>query len=104
MRRKTMCKNDLWPDATLMDLRMPRLGGVEAIEAIRGIDPEAHILVLTTYGGDEEIYCALQAGACAYILKDAEPRSCSARSELSPRGTAHSFDDRSTAGRAFCRR
>jgi two-component system, NarL family, response regulator len=63
---------ELRPDVTLMDLRMPRLGGVEAIEAIRGIDPEAHVLVLTTYDGDEEIYCALQAGACAYLLKDAE--------------------------------
>jgi DNA-binding NarL/FixJ family response regulator len=63
---------ELRPDVTLMDLRMPRLGGVEAIEAIRSIDPEARVLVLTTYDGDEEIYCALQAGACAYLLKDAE--------------------------------
>ena len=72
---------ELRPDVTLMDLRMPRLGGVEAIEAIRGIDPEAHVLVLTTYDGDEEIYCALQAGACAYLSRMPKPRSCSARSE-----------------------
>ena len=59
------------PDVVLMDLRMPRMGGVEAIEAIRSADPQARILVLTTYDGDEEIYRALQAGACGYLLKDA---------------------------------
>jgi two-component system NarL family response regulator len=59
------------PDVTLMDLRMPRQGGVEAIEVIRGADPEARVLVLTTYDGDEDVYRALQAGARGYLLKDA---------------------------------
>jgi DNA-binding NarL/FixJ family response regulator len=63
---------DLRPDVTLMDLRMPKMGGVEAIEAIRVADPAARLLVLTTFDGDEDVYRALQAGACAYILKDAE--------------------------------
>lgn len=58
------------PGLVLMDLRMPRLGGVEAIAAIREIDHNARILVLTTYDGDENIYRALQAGAQGYILKD----------------------------------
>jgi two-component system, NarL family, response regulator len=60
----------LKPDAVLMDLRMPRVGGVEAISAIRAHDPKAHILVLTTYDGDESIYQALKAGAQGYLLKD----------------------------------
>jgi two-component system, NarL family, response regulator len=58
------------PDVTLMDLRMPEMDGVEAIRAIRSEAPHARILVLTTYGGDEEIYRALQAGAQGYSLKD----------------------------------
>lgn len=58
------------PDVTLMDLRMPRLNGVDALAAIRAHWPDAHILVLTTYDGDEDIYRALQAGARAYLLKD----------------------------------
>lgn len=62
---------ELRPDVTLMDLRMPRLGGVEAIEAVRSVDPEARVLVLTTYDGDEDIYRSLQAGARGYLLKDA---------------------------------
>jgi len=64
---------DLWkehrPDVTLLDLRMPVLDGVGAIKQIREVDPNAHIVVLTTYDGDEDIYRALQAGARAYLLK-----------------------------------
>ncbi len=59
------------PDVTLMDLRMPIMGGVEAIHAIRAEFPAARIIVLTTYDGDEDIYRALQAGAQGYLLKDA---------------------------------
>ena len=62
------------PDVALMDLRMPIMGGVEATMAIRGEFPDARIIVLTTYNGDENIYRALQAGARAYLLKDV-PRS-----------------------------
>ena len=58
------------PAVTLMDMRMPGLGGVEAIEAIRRSFPDACILVLTTWDGDEDIHRALQAGARAYLLKD----------------------------------
>ena len=59
------------PDVVLMDLRMPDMTGVEAIGAIRGEFPGARIIVLTTYDGDEDIYRGLQAGARAYLLKDA---------------------------------
>lgn len=61
------------PDVTLMDLRMPKLSGVEAIVAIHAKFPNARIIVLTTYDGDEDIYRGLRAGAKGYILKDAEP-------------------------------
>jgi two-component system NarL family response regulator len=59
----------LQPDVTLMDLQLPKLGGVEAIRRIRGEFPQARVIVLTTYDGDEDIYRALQAGARAYLLK-----------------------------------
>jgi DNA-binding NarL/FixJ family response regulator len=58
------------PDVTLMDLRMPVMSGVEAIVAIRKEFPQARIIVLTTFDGDEDIYRSLQAGAHGYLLKD----------------------------------
>ncbi|HEY2151236.1 MAG TPA: response regulator transcription factor [Vicinamibacterales bacterium] len=58
------------PDVVLMDLRMPEMEGVEAIRRIREIDPQARVVVLTTYDADEDIARALQVGAKAYILKD----------------------------------
>jgi two-component system NarL family response regulator len=61
------------PDITLMDLRMPRMGGVEAITAICAEFKSARIIVLTTYDGDEDIYRGLRAGAQGYLLKDAKP-------------------------------
>ena len=65
---------DLWkehrPDVTLLDLRMPELDGVGAIKEIREFDASAHILVLTTFDGDEDIYRAIKAGAKGYLLKD----------------------------------
>ncbi|WP_375473754.1 response regulator [uncultured Nostoc sp.] len=61
------------PDVTLMDLRMPKMGGVEAIMAICAEFKQARIAVLTTYDSDEDIYRGLQAGAQGYLLKDAKP-------------------------------
>lgn len=58
------------PDVTLLDLRMPEMEGVEAVRRIRQIDPQARIIVLTTYDTDEDISLALKAGAKAFILKD----------------------------------
>ncbi len=58
------------PDVTIMDLRMPKKGGVEAITEIRQHSPGARIIVLTTFDGDEDIFRALQAGAKGYLLKD----------------------------------
>ena len=65
---------ELWkrhrPDVTLMDLRMPSLDGVNAIYEIRAADPNARIIVLTTFDGDEDIYRGMHAGAKSYLLKD----------------------------------
>lgn len=58
------------PDVTLMDLRLRGMSGVEAIKAIRRLDPSARVVVLTMYQGDEDIYRALEAGATTYLLKD----------------------------------
>ncbi|MGA3096783.1 MAG: response regulator transcription factor [Bryobacteraceae bacterium] len=58
------------PDVTLMDLRIPGLNGIDAISGIVEKHPRARIIVLSTYGGDENIFRAFQAGARAYFLKD----------------------------------
>jgi len=58
------------PDVTLLDLRMPGMSGVEAASAIRKEFPDAHMIALTTYGGDEDIRRALAAGVQAYLTKD----------------------------------
>jgi DNA-binding NarL/FixJ family response regulator len=59
------------PDLVLMDLRMPVKDGIEATVEIRGQDPQARILMLTTFDGDTDIHKALQAGAQGYVLKSA---------------------------------
>jgi two-component system, NarL family, response regulator len=58
------------PDVILLDLRMPLMSGVEAAVAIRGEFPDARIVVLTSFGGDEDIRSALAAGVQAYLTKD----------------------------------
>jgi DNA-binding NarL/FixJ family response regulator len=58
------------PDVTLMDLRLPDESGVEATRQIRSQFPEARIIVLTSYDGDQDIYRALEAGVRGYLLKE----------------------------------
>lgn len=58
------------PDVALLDLRMPIVGGIEATASIHEKFPDAAVIILTTYDGDENIYRALQAGARGYLLKD----------------------------------
>jgi DNA-binding NarL/FixJ family response regulator len=60
----------LHPDVTLMDLQMPEMNGIDAINAIRGEFPEARIIVLTTYAGDVQALRAMKAGARGYLLKN----------------------------------
>lgn len=58
------------PDVTIMDLKMPVMSGLQAVKEMRDISPEARIIILTTYEGDEDVYQALHAGAATYLLKD----------------------------------
>ncbi len=58
------------PDVTIMDLGLPQLSGLEAIKRIRSLDSGARILVLTNFGGSEDVHRALEAGASAYLGKD----------------------------------
>jgi DNA-binding NarL/FixJ family response regulator len=58
-------------DVVLMDLRMPRMGGVEAIRLLRGRAPAIRVLVLTTFDSDADVLPAIEAGATGYLLKDA---------------------------------
>jgi DNA-binding NarL/FixJ family response regulator len=62
---------ELGPDVVLMDLRMPELGGVEAIVQLRRRTPDVRVLVLTTYDSDSDVFAAIEAGATGYLLKDA---------------------------------
>lgn len=60
----------LRPDVLLLDLRMPHRNGIEVVRAIRGEFRDAHILILTSYQTEEEIFQVVQAGALGYVLKD----------------------------------
>jgi DNA-binding NarL/FixJ family response regulator len=58
------------PDVTLMDIQMPQMNGIEAIQTIRKDFPDARIIVLTTYSGDTQATRAFEAGAFGYLLKN----------------------------------
>jgi two-component system NarL family response regulator len=94
--------DDVRPDVVLMDLRMPGMGGVEAILAIRQKHPEARVIVLSTYDLDEDIHRALQSGAQSYLLKDmpieeiaSTIRAVHAGDALLPRQVAQRLTERS---------
>ncbi|MGI5208040.1 response regulator [Spirillospora sp. CA-108201] len=82
---------DLRPDVVLMDLRMPRMDGVEATRRIRARHPDVGIVVLTTYADDESIFAALRAGARGYLTKDADADEI-ARAVAAVRGGASGLD------------
>jgi DNA-binding NarL/FixJ family response regulator len=65
--------NECRPDVTLMDLRLPDMSGIDAMIAIRSKFLKARFIILTTFAGDAEIQRALEAGACAYVLKTTLP-------------------------------
>ncbi|MBM4446762.1 MAG: response regulator transcription factor [Chloroflexi bacterium] len=62
---------ELKPDVVLMDLRMPEMDGVEAMRQIKSVVPDVRFIILTTYSDDEYIFSGIEAGARAYLLKDA---------------------------------
>jgi DNA-binding NarL/FixJ family response regulator len=61
------------PDVVILDLRMPDMTGLEALEQIRRFDAAARVLMLSTFDCDEDVYRALRLGARAYVVKDAPP-------------------------------
>ena len=64
----------LQPDVILMDLMMPRKNGLEAIADIKHDNPQARILVLTSFAGDDQVLPAIKAGALGYLIKGASPQ------------------------------
>ena len=59
------------PNVTLMDLRMPVLDGIAAVKLIRSEFPDARIIAVTSFDGDQDVFRALEAGVCGYLLKEA---------------------------------
>jgi two-component system, NarL family, response regulator LiaR len=64
---------ELNPDVILMDLVMPELDGIQAIQEIKAHRPDARVLVLTSFATDDKIFPAIKAGALGYLLKDSDP-------------------------------
>ena len=64
---------ELKPDVLLLDLIMPKMTGIEAIKKIKEEDPDARILVLTSFAADDQVFPAIKAGALGYLLKDSDP-------------------------------
>lgn len=76
------------PDVVLMDLRMPRMDGIAATQAITDQHPGTHVVVLTTYSDDESINAALAAGALGYLTKDASREDIDRALRAAARGQA----------------
>ena len=64
----------LQPDVILLDLMMPRMNGIEAIGEIKKENPDARIMVITSFTEDEQVFAAIKAGALGYLLKDSSPQ------------------------------
>jgi len=64
----------LQPDVILLDMVMPRMNGLEAITEIKKRNPDARILILTSFAEDEKVFPAIKAGALGYLLKDSSPQ------------------------------
>jgi DNA-binding NarL/FixJ family response regulator len=78
----------LSPDVVLMDIRMPRLDGIQATRQICALDPAPAVIVLTTFDADEYVYEALRAGASGFMLKDSAPEQLVATLRLAALGDA----------------
>jgi DNA-binding NarL/FixJ family response regulator len=76
------------PDVVLLDLRMPVMGGVEAIPGLRAAAPASHVVVLTTFEEDEEVFAAMRAGAVGYLLKACSAEKLCDSVRAAARGTS----------------
>ena len=76
------------PDVVLMDVRMPRLDGIEATRRLVASAPEVRVLALTTFDLDEYVYAAVQAGASGFLLKDVSPDDLAHAVRVVARGDA----------------
>jgi NarL family two-component system response regulator LiaR len=65
--------SSLLPDVVLLDLLMPKMDGITAVREMKRLAPSAHIIILTSYYEDEQVFGAIKAGAISYLLKDASP-------------------------------
>jgi NarL family two-component system response regulator LiaR len=79
---------ELLPDVVLMDLVLPKVGGVEAIRRIRDESPSTRIIVLTSFAEDEQVFPSIKAGAAGYLLKDVEPTAIAEAIRTVHRGEA----------------
>jgi DNA-binding NarL/FixJ family response regulator len=77
------------PDVVLMDLQMPRMGGVQATEAIAKAHPGVKVVVLSSFGEVERVHAALAAGAAGYLLKDADPDEVATAIRAAAAGEVH---------------
>lgn len=87
------------PDVVLMDIKMPRVNGVQATREIRSKFPSVRVLILTTFDADEWVFEAIRAGASGYLLKDSPRESLVAAIEGTAAGKTHV--DPAVAGRLF---
>jgi DNA-binding NarL/FixJ family response regulator len=100
------------PDVVLMDVRMPRLDGLAATEAVRRVADPPDVIVLTTFDADDHVFRALEAGAAGFLLKDTPPRQlieavrvvAAGQSMLSPAVTRRVIGRLADDGRADRRR
>jgi DNA-binding NarL/FixJ family response regulator len=83
----------LRPDVILMDLVMPEMDGIEAIRRITARQPEARILVLTSFATDDKVFPAIKAGALGYLLKDSDHPRSTPRSPASCCGSCRKGSD-----------
>ncbi|BEV00457.1 response regulator transcription factor [Novosphingobium olei] len=84
---------ELRPDLVLMDIQMPEMSGVQALETIRARHPDARIIILTTYSGDAKALAAMRAGAAGFLLKSSLRRELLNAIRAVHRGQRHLHPD-----------